>query len=186
MLDEIEYVLGNIHNVRTRLHTQSPAIELRDPQSQQVIDTVQSNVPDLILLNGTLGPSDFVERGATVSVRFRRDGPFPGEPCFTWLLTGEKGEILVRAEKDPRLGQIAYVGPVTLRVRDFATDKVEEVEWQWEDWQKELPMPAWNVGALYDAYAEGGNVPGFEVGLKRHQELDSMLANWEGGKNRSL
>ncbi|KAI6782657.1 uncharacterized protein J7T54_003670 [Emericellopsis cladophorae] len=186
LLDEVEFVLGDIQDVRSRLHTQHPTVEVRDRQTRKVLDTVQTNVPDLILLNGTLSPSDFVNQGATVHVRFRSGNPFPGEPSLTWLFTGDKGEILIRAEKDSTLGQFAYDGPVTVQVRDFATNKVEEVAWEWEGWQKELPMPAWNVGAGYEAYAKGDDIPSFDVALKRHQELDAILANWEGGKNRSL
>lgn len=75
---------------------------------------------------------------------------------------------------------------MTIRVRDFATEKVEEVSWDWEDWQRELPMPAWSVGSVYEAYAKSKEVADFDLALKRHVELDSLLSGWNGGENRTL
>ena len=186
VLDKIEYVLGDIQNVYSHMQTRHPTFEIRDPQSKEVIDKVQNNVPDNVVISGTLEPARFIREDASVLVRFRSGPPFPGEPSLTWLFTGEKGDILIRAEKDPTLGAFAYSGAVTIQVRDFATEKVEEVSWDWEDWQRDLPMPAWNVGSVYEAYAKGKEVASFDLALKRHMELDSLLSGWNGGENRTL
>ncbi|KAJ6619612.1 hypothetical protein B0H10DRAFT_2025426 [Mycena sp. CBHHK59/15] len=94
--------------------------------------------------------SAIAQKDATLLVRFRR-----GQPSF------DEAPLSVRLE-----------------VKDFATNTVEQIDWQWEAWQEELPSVARSVGALYEAFAEGQDYPTFEDALKRHEQLDGMLAAW--------
>jgi len=162
---------------------QRPEVRIRGPDGA-ITHQVRSNVPDLIYVTGTLPESATVQKGATLHFRLRRGQPYPGEPAFVWTIHGEKGEIRILSQKTTFI-QVGSDDPAILEVHDFETDKVEKIDWSYEDWQRELPIPARNVGALYEAFAaaqEGGEVPyaTFEDALQRHKQLDELIAEFEG------
>lgn len=134
-----------------------------------------SNVPDLIITTATL-ESPQSQKGASTLYRFRRGQPFPGEPALVWSINGEKGEIRLVAQDGTTLHASAYSGPVTIELHDYATDKVQIVEWSWEKWQEELPIVARSVGQLYEDFAEGKQVPSFKNALTRHEQLEALLS----------
>ncbi len=162
---------------------QRPETKLVD-SSGKVVDTVTSNVPDLIIVNGTLNGAAGTQQGATVSLRFRRGEPFKGDPGFVWNINGEKGEIRLTAVNGPTFHAAADNKTVTLQVHDFETDQVDKVDWDWSGWQAELPLVARSIGTLYDKYANGQNdptdgVPSFRTAVHRHQQLEALLSQWE-------
>lgn len=69
----------------------------------------------------------------------------------------------------PHLGS-----PTKISICDGETGKVEvvAVDQSYEG----LGMPAANVGALYDAFAEGGGYADWEVALKRHELIEQFYA----------
>jgi hypothetical protein len=69
----------------------------------------------------------------------------------------------------PHLGSKA-----TISICDGATGEVEvvEVDQSYEG----LGMPSANIGALYDAYAEGKGYGDWEVALKRHELIEEFYA----------
>jgi hypothetical protein len=140
---------------------------------------VKSNVPDLIITTATLETSPTVQKGASLLVRFRRGQPFPGEPPLVWTINGEKGEIRVVATGGTAI-HASGAEPVTIDLHDHAADKVESVEWDWTSWQKDLPIIARSVGAVYEAFADGrvGTYPTFDDALAFHNQLDSMIAGF--------
>lgn len=149
-----------------------------------VVNTVTSNVPDLLLVNGTLDGTDNVHKGATVSIRFRRGEPFKGEPGCVWSIYGEKGEIRLTAVNGPTFHAAADKENVFLELHDFETDILEKIDWDWSGWAAELPMVARSIGNLYDKYASGQNdtsdgVPSFRTALHRHQQLENFLSQWK-------
>ncbi|KAJ7154144.1 hypothetical protein C8R46DRAFT_912071 [Mycena filopes] len=181
LFDLVQSVVGDVDSLQGHLHIQRPSVPLRDPTTGKIVKTVQSDVPDLVVAAGTLPDSPFVqEGGAPLLVRFRRGPPFKGEPAVVWTIAGEKGEIRLSSPSATYLQMGSTEGgPIVIEVHDHATDSVSKVDWEWEDWQEELPVPARNVGAMYEAFAEGKWCPTFEDALKRHRQLDGMLAAWK-------
>ncbi|GKT40363.1 dehydrogenase aclE [Colletotrichum spaethianum] len=177
VFDQIQHVLGEADIQHSRLQTQRPNIRIRDPSTQEIVETVPSNVPDLVTATATLS-SDFAVPDATLLLRFRRGQPFPGEPQLEWTINGEKGEIRLTSQDSAALQAFADGDGVRIQVHDFESDKVERVAWQWADWQNELPVPARCIGAGYEAFAEGegAEVPSFDDAVKRHEQLAVLLS----------
>jgi predicted dehydrogenase len=139
-------------------------------------------VPDLILATGRLSESPTAQKDAAVLVRFRRGQPFPGSPHLSITITGEKGEIRVQVFTGTTLhGASAYEKPVVIEVHDFEKDVVEHVEWKWEEWQQDIPLLARGVAAVYEAFAKGeeDGLVSFEEALKRHEQLEGLLGQWD-------
>lgn len=179
----VQAVLGELASAKGDFHLQRPDVPVQD--SNNAVKTVRSNVPDLFLISGRWDESNITQKDATLHYRFRRGQPFPGDPALVWTINGEKGEIRVISPEtsfitvgDPKM-------PRFIEVHDFETNKVDKVEWDWEDWQKELPIPARNIGALYESFADvkpnGGEEKyrTFDDAVKRHEQLEKLLADWQ-------
>lgn len=186
VFDYVQFVLGEVTNLQSRFQLQRPEMKLLDESGSEV-GTVTSNVPDLIIANGTLSDSSIAQHGATLHVRFRRGQPFKGEPGFTWHISCERGEIRLVSPTGTSLHANAYSVPVTLEVHDHATDEVRNVDWKWPAWQdeNEIPFGARSVARLYEAFytdsVEGGPraYPDFADALRRHEQLHSLLSEWK-------
>ena len=137
-----------------------------------------SNVPDLFSFSSYLPASATVHEKASLLVNFRRGQPFPGEPSLHWSINGEKGEVRLISKDSSALH--VFTEPVKIEVHDFETGKVESVEWSWEDWQAELPMPSRSVGKVYEAFAAGdeSGLATFADALTRHKQLEEQLSKW--------
>ncbi|RFU74812.1 oxidoreductase family [Trichoderma arundinaceum] len=181
LFDQVQYILGDLQNIQSHLQLQRPNVLLRDPSTKEVVETVKSNVPDLVIINGTLAASQIAADGANVLFRFRRGQQFLGEPALSWSINGEKGEIRLQAFGGSSLHANSYNAPVTIEVHDFASDKLEQVDWNWQGWQEELPVVARSVGVLYEKFADGvfEGAPTFETALFRHEQLGTVLAGWD-------
>ncbi|UKZ75739.1 hypothetical protein TrVFT333_003432 [Trichoderma virens FT-333] len=181
LFDQVQHVLGDIQNLQSHIQLQRPNVLLRNPSTKEVVETVKSNVPDLIIINGTLAASQIATKGANVLFRFRRGQQFPGEPALSWTINGEKGEIRLQAFGGSSLHAGSYNAPVTIEVHDFASDKVQTSDWSWQSWQEELAILGRSVGVLYDKFADGAleGLPSFESALVRHEQLATVLAGWD-------
>ncbi|KAJ7069106.1 hypothetical protein C8F01DRAFT_1014937 [Mycena amicta] len=182
--DQIQFVHGHATAIQSRLHLQFPENKLRDPPSNTIVRTVTSNVPDLVIAAGAIPESPTTQPDAPLLVRFRRGQPaFDDEPPLVWSVTGETGEIRLTSPAGTGLGASSHTDDVKLEVRDFATGKVERIEWRWEDWQEELPLLGRSIAALYEAFADGeGGYPTFQDALQRHEQLEAMLVAWDSQK----
>ena len=178
VFDLIQSVLGELRNIQSLLQLQRPNVKVLDKHGS-VLRTIKSTVPDLINLTATLTPSRLTQDGATLQLTFRSGQPFPGDLPLVWSINGEKGEIRLIGETGTSIN--ASSTPVTIEIHDFSTDQVEKITWSWEDWQDELPDAARNIGMLYEAFATGDETayPSFEDALRRHEQLEDMLARWE-------
>ncbi|KGQ08823.1 Galactose/lactose metabolism regulatory protein GA L80 [Beauveria bassiana D1-5] len=181
--DGLQYVLGDLQHGTAQFQLQRPDIKLVEPTGK-VVDTIRSNVPDLIIVNGTLNGTETTQQGATVSLRFRAGEPFKGDPAFVWTINGEKGEIRLTSVNGPTFHAAADNKTVTLEVHDFETDQIEKIEWDWSGWEAELPMVARSIGTLYDRFARGlddgtDGLPSFQTALHRHQQLEELLNQWK-------
>ncbi|KAF9874175.1 oxidoreductase family protein [Colletotrichum karsti] len=177
--DQVQHVLGDAENLSSRFQIQRPEIGLVDSSTGNVIEEVRSDVPDLITVSGSIGPdSDVAVKGASILGSFHLGKPFPGEPRLVWSIYGEKGEIRLTAGSS-LLQAKGYDEPVLLKVHDYGDDRVEDIDWSWEDWQEELPIAARSVAVLYERFAAGSpDLPTFEEALRRHEQLEliSFLA----------
>jgi predicted dehydrogenase len=102
-----------------------------------------------------------------------------------WRIYGEKGEIEVTG---PALGLSVVTDGVVIRLYDQLTGELEEVGWERDEWE-DLPVPARNIGRLYEAYRNGKTVGvvGFEEAVGRHDMLDDMYKAWDrGDQGRAL
>ncbi|EWG54531.1 hypothetical protein FVEG_12732 [Fusarium verticillioides 7600] len=182
IFDQFQYIIGDITNFKSTLHNQRPNIRIRDPKTNEITHTTTSDVPDLILATGRLSESPTAQKDAAVLVRFRRGQPFPGSPHLSIAIAGEKGEIRVQVFTGTTLhGASAYEKPVVIEVHDFERDVVEEVEWKWEEWQQDIPLLARGVAAVYETFAKGeeDGLVSFEEALRRHQQLEGLLGQWD-------
>jgi hypothetical protein len=188
VFDSFQYIVGDITNIKSRLHSQRPNIRIRDTESGDITETVSTDVPDITFATGTLPSSPTVQKDAAVSIRFRRGQPFPGEPPLLITINGEKGEIRLRSYGGTALNASAYDKAVIVEVHDFETDKVEEVEWKWHAWQEEndIPIIGRSIAAVYDRFADGETegLVTFGEALKRHEQLEGMLKEWDADNSR--
>ena len=177
MFDWVKHAVGETSQIQAHFQIQRPTVRVRDPNGTAIIETVESDVPDLIAVAATLEASSTVQKGATLQARFRRGQPFPGQPSLWWTINGEKGEIRLTSPVGTAL-HAAGADSAKIELHDFETDEVEQVEWAWADWQEGLPPIARSVGAAYEALADGkvGVYPTFEDALALHEQLESTIA----------
>lgn len=191
VFDTIQHVLGDILKDPVTGKATGGHFQIQRPEvpivgsDGKVSHTNKTDVPDLVHVTGTLPESATVQKGATLHASLRRGQPYPGDPAFVWTINGEKGEIRVVSQVVTFIQVGSEDHPATLEVHNFETDKVEKVEWEYEGWQKELPVPARNVGSLYEAFAaaqEGGEVryATFEDAYQRHKQLDELIEGFQG------
>lgn len=187
MFDYVQSALGEVTDLESRFQLQRPEMKLLDKYGNET-GAVKSDVPDLVIVHGTLSDTSLVQTGATLSARFRRGQPFKGEPGFTWHINCEKGEIRLVSQTGSSLQADVYsVEPVSLQVHSHETDQVWDLDWAWPTWQDEnkIPLAGRNVARLYEAYyahtVEGRprEYPDFADALRRHEQLHAMLAGWK-------
>ncbi|KAK1994445.1 oxidoreductase family protein [Colletotrichum falcatum] len=188
LFDQVQYALGEATIRSSHAQIQRPDVRIRDPATGQVVETVPTDVPDLLAVTATLAASDVVAPGgATLLARFRRGQPFPGDPQLSWTIHGERGEIRLTSRDSVALQAFADGDAVRIEVHDFATDEVERVPWAWAAWQDELPVPARCIGAVYDAFASGGGaaaaagLASFDDALRRHEQLAGLPSSSSSG-----
>ncbi|KAK4201198.1 hypothetical protein QBC40DRAFT_278681 [Triangularia verruculosa] len=178
--DLVQSVLGDY---KTGLDAPHGFLQIQRPQfkligqNKEVVGTVASDVPDLIFVHG------YVESGASLHFRFRVGPPFPSEPALVWTIAGTKGEIRVLGPSSTMIHIGNALDPQKFEIHDFETNAVQEVEWDFDDWQKELNFQARNIGAIYEDYYEvkrngaKGTFLSFDDALKRHEQLEGILSN---------
>jgi predicted dehydrogenase len=177
VLDSVQFAIGDVTNIKSTRQLQRPNVPIEHRQTKETIETVKSDVPDLVIATGTLDASPIAQEGATLYFRLRRGQSFLNEPPLVWTINGEKGEIRLVSPGGTALQATAYYKPVVIEIHDHTTDQVEQIEWDWADWQKELPIVGRNTGALYDAFANDDPYPTFEDALRRHEQLEEIMAN---------
>ena len=161
MIDYVLLTLGELSSFRTQLSIQRPTLDIVGSDGKAT-ETVTSDVPDHIMLQGTIAP------GVPLSVTFRQGEPFKGGPGLIWYIYGEKGEIKVTSA-----GTSLQMNDdeIVIIVDDFEKKDSEVV--QWKRRFAELPTPARNVAAMYEAFADGetDKYPGFEHAVFRHKMI---------------
>ncbi|KAL7948817.1 hypothetical protein V8C42DRAFT_312411 [Trichoderma barbatum] len=193
MIDLVHFVLGEFKDFQSKLQIRWPDVEIVDKDGVK-LRTRQNNVPDLITASGELAPGfAYIQKGATLSAFFRSGSAFKDELPYVWYIQGQKGELRVTSPIGPIL-QAATVPGVKIELHDSITDEVTEIPWdsEWQDWQNELQVPGGKlVGEMYNRYAQwfqqddreaapvGGDWPRLEDAIRRHEELDKMLNDFD-------
>ena len=157
MFDFVLSVIGELDpaSIHAKSQLQRPDIHIRDSSTNEIVEHMKSDVPDLLSLHGALASSSQSVPGATLSFLFRRGQPFPGTPSLVWTINCERGEIRLVSPSGISLQAAAYDEPVTIQVHHFRTDKVEEIDWTWSERQQDLPIVARSVSECLYAFAEG-------------------------------
>ncbi|KAK6852551.1 hypothetical protein PG995_011102 [Apiospora arundinis] len=180
MSDVVQNVLGDLQGFHSHLQLQRPDVKIKDPSSGEILETVTSNVPDLIYITGALTASELVTKGATLHVRYRRGQPFKGESSMVWTINGEKGEIRFIAPGGPTVNVTSKENAPVIEVHDFASDEVEEIKYNHGP-RLDIELPARNVGSVYEAFAarDERQYATFDHAVKRHAQLDKMLLDYD-------
>jgi predicted dehydrogenase len=192
MIDFIHDALGEFESFESRMQIQRPTLNVLGTAGSQT-NTITSDVPDFLAIHGKLakGKADIADE-ATLAVTFRSGQPFKGSPGFVWTINGEKGELRMTNESGPYLQLASQGEPTKLELHDFATDEVVNIEWDWKDWQKPLPLPARIVGEMYERYASWSESktatssvsrehdwPRLHDALVRMKEFDTLFARYD-------
>lgn len=166
-LDALQFVLGELSDIRAASAIRRPLITLTDTNKQ-----IQSTVPDHLAIAAKL------ESGAIASV-FYRGGTSRGEN-FRWEINGSEGDLVFTSS----IGNLQVLAPVLLGARGEAAS-VAPLEVPAEfDFAPEAPQgPAANVARLYAGFANDlGNgrsaatAPDFAHAAKLHRTLNLIAA----------
>lgn len=178
MIDFIHSILGEYESSNSHLQIQRPNQHVVNRETG-ASKAVTSDVPDLVSIHGTLQPSDIVAKEASLVANFKTGPPFPGTTPFTWTITGERGRIRMTSQRGPFIQSESSEGPIPIELQQFSTGQVEEVRWQWEDWQAPLLGRGRNIAKMYDLLyeerAEEYGLCDFEGAVRRHAQIDAML-----------
>jgi predicted dehydrogenase len=190
MIDYVHEVLGDWEEggLDVKMQIQRPELKVFGQEEGRM----KSDVPDLLSAHGTLKTIDegVVVPGATLTASFRLGVPFKGEPGLTWMIAGETGEVRVTAPGPYLMSGDSYNGPVTIEHHDHATNEVKVLEWDWAEYQKELPLRARSTAEIYERYAEwveaekgdvvkGREWPTVEDGVGLMREFNGMYKQFD-------
>ncbi|KAF3057613.1 Galactose/lactose metabolism regulatory protein GAL80 [Trichoderma lentiforme] len=181
LIDVMQSILGEVHDIHTHFQIQRPELKRVDLSTGEVVGTAQTDVPDLVILVGSLKESAIVRDSATLLVRYRKGVPFKDETAFIWTINCEEGELRVISPGGPAFQLNVYSEPVTIEVHDCATDEVNPIEWKWSDYQLAIPEDARATAALYEAYAAGveNEAATFQTALHLQEQLEEWLTSFE-------
>lgn len=166
------YSLGEIDTAQSLLKTQIPEVKIIDGwDTKNYVETVTKNTPDQILLQATL------KTGAVLSIHLQGGHPPPFDPKFLWRIYGEKGDIEVSG--DSSMLNVRTEGS-KIRFHDRESGKVEDIVLD-KDPLGDLPVPARNIGRIYEEYVSGDEnfLVTFEEAFQRHVLIGKMLKHWD-------
>ncbi|PYH49454.1 Gfo/Idh/MocA family protein [Aspergillus saccharolyticus JOP 1030-1] len=178
VIDFVQSVVGDVipETDHIQFQLQRPDIRVRDPTTGSVVETIRSDVPDLVSLHGHLPASAHVAPQASLVAYFSRGQPYPGDPQLEWTLTCEQGAIRLTAPAGIVLGANTYAEPVTISLHRFDTGETTPVPWAWSPEQEELPVSARSVQSCLLSLAEG-NSDGY-VSLEQAAARARQIARW--------
>ena len=161
------YALGEMSSFRSQLNLQRPEVGIVGSDGKTT-KTVISDVPDHLMLQGKL----LSHSDAPLSVTFRRGQPFKDAPGLAWFICGEKGEIRLTSTA---AALSANDGEFHIALHDFEKDAIETI--QVERRFTDLPIPARNVAAMYEAFASGETeqYPDFQHAVMRHRMIAEIF-----------
>ncbi|RMZ67576.1 oxidoreductase family [Pyrenophora seminiperda CCB06] len=177
LLDFVLSVVGKLEpaSVSHKAQIQRPNVGIRDPSTKKIVEQTTTDVPDLLSFQGKIVPSSRTATNATLSGYFRRGPPFPNTPALTWSINCEHGEIRITSVTSMSLQAFENDGPAAIQIHYFENDEVEEVEWDWSEMQKEVPILARDVMTCLYAFADGKNEEDGWVGIEDAANYARMI-----------
>ncbi|KAH8759925.1 hypothetical protein F5883DRAFT_681614 [Diaporthe sp. PMI_573] len=182
LLDAVQFAIGELINIKPALQIQRQNIPIENRETKEIIETAKSDVTDLAIATGTLRGSPITQEGATSYFRLRRGQSFLGGDPLVWTINGEKGDIRPSSPGGTALQAAAYSKPVAIELHDHEMDKLQQIEWDWSEWQKGISIIGRNTGTLYENYVNGDAYPTFEDSLKF--QLEEIMVDWMGPVDR--
>ncbi|OTB00184.1 hypothetical protein M426DRAFT_47889, partial [Hypoxylon sp. CI-4A] len=151
-IDYVHEILGEFSSFQSRMQIQRPVIKIMGKDNLQIGET-RTDVPDFLAIHGKLAKGKAaIAEDATLSFTYRSGHQFKGTPGFVWSINGEIGEIMVTAN-GAYVHSDSYREPIEIKIHDHVSNEVVDVEWDWEEWQKELPYRSRIVAILYERFA---------------------------------
>ncbi|KAF2497122.1 NAD(P)-binding protein [Lophium mytilinum] len=180
IIDLVQSVLGDLvpDSVAARLQLQRPDVRIRNPKTDEIVETVRSDVPDLVSLHGALQTSAHTQASATLSFLFRRGLPFPGDPALTWTINCELGVIRLVATSGTSLGAGGYDGPVKIYVHKLDRDVLDEIPWEWDELQEKVPVIGRSVMRQLFGFADGLEEGKGWVGIEAAAKTADQIEGW--------
>ncbi|KAF1989777.1 NAD(P)-binding protein [Aulographum hederae CBS 113979] len=165
---------GELESYNSLIDTKRPKVEIFDKSLGEVVETVDTKVPDQILVQGHL------TTGAILSFHLRGGASFPSGPKLLWRVYGEKGEIQITGPQ-----AVLNVGaPTTLELHDHATGEIENITV--EEPFESLSMYARNIGRMYEALANGDDskIIDWKEATKHHALIDEIYEREKAGQSQ--
>lgn len=130
----------------------------------------KKDVPDQIIFHGK------TSNGSIFSFYMRGGQPFPGTPALDWRIHGETGEIRITSPS-----AFLNVGhPDTkIELHDHKTGGVEVIEAVKDEFEH-LPIPARNIGRLYELFAKGEEGShDFAHAVEKHRFIEELYRRYD-------
>jgi hypothetical protein len=174
MLDMIQAATGaRLKQFQSLLVNARPMVLYRNPDEPKESGTlVEKDTADFVAVQGLL------DSGVPLNLTLRAGKNFADGNQIRWHTYGTGGEIEVIGPSSSM--QISAV--VKVNVRSWDREGVEEIVVGNTDEETGLQGAAANVGRVYRAYAEGGDVVDFEEALKWHRFLEEVYNGKLGEK----
>jgi len=168
-IEAILSVLGELESQHTLLGSQYPTIDILKPDGTIAIKSQPQTSHDLLSLHGRL------QNGASLTFHLRgvgRGATFPSTPNLDWRIFGSTGDIRVTHDESILGGGVETTPIIELR----KGEKVERIEVKVDELEGvgEMPLIARNIGAVYEAFAEGEGYADFEHAVRRHRLIEEM------------
>ncbi|KAH7303889.1 hypothetical protein BKA65DRAFT_602262 [Rhexocercosporidium sp. MPI-PUGE-AT-0058] len=182
MFDWVQHTLGDFQTLQSHLQLQRPKLKVQDSFTGRTIKTVESDVPDLIYITGTLPANEHTSKGAILHMRHQRAPQFSGEPALVWSIVCEKGEIRLTATNSVML-QISSMADVTIDIEDWEKGTLERIPVRWTT-HPDLPVVSRSFVDIYEGYASGDTTKyaDFKYAHKRHTQFDGLFASFDASQ----
>ncbi|KAH8590160.1 putative oxidoreductase [Bisporella sp. PMI_857] len=171
-LEFINYVLGDFKSFDSLMEIGYSKVDIVDRAANDkvIVKDAPNNVPNQVKIQGTVVPSN-----AIVSISWRGGKTLPGVPQADWWVVGEKGYLRLTATS----WSLNVGNPETkIELFDITTGTAETIVAEKDEWN-ELPLPAQNVGRLYEAYRKKEWYPNFEWAVKRHETIEELWQRFD-------
>ncbi|EIM82907.1 NAD-P-binding protein [Stereum hirsutum FP-91666 SS1] len=169
-LESIEYILGSIDSFHSVVLNGHPVVDIIARDGSIVEKGRKKTVPDQVMFHAK------TSNGAIFSLYSRGGKPFPGTPALEWRIHGETGEIRITSPTT-----FLNVGhpESKIELHDQKTGQVEVVE-PLKDELDHLPLPARNIGRMYELFAKGEEgIQDFEHAAKKHRFLAELFRQYD-------
>ena len=176
ILDAVFFAVGELQSGPGKVHCIAgnlrPKMKIRKEDGSISQELYEKTTQDQMMLQGRLAR----DPAAMLTLHLRAgENPVDG-PGTVWTIYGEKGELRVEWE-----GPGPHSRPaMSIKMSNFEQNVIEDVSWDegGSRWAS-LPVPAQNVGHLYELFAEGKGYADWDVALKRQELLESFYDDFE-------